>query len=158
MLQASKVAFINALTDASAVVFDHQCAAAHSRMKTMANALYDSIDEVYESIASKCAKSDGSSTPVTVDAEDEVKKVLTKNKPVVAAIGEALQDAVNCGCKPGNCFWCVSNEANKTMTTNAVSAYDLGNNITGQFKTPLNWNQMAFQTAPDIHDDIPDDQ
>lgn len=118
-------------------------------MKNMANALYDTIDEVYESVASKCAKSEGSQVPVKVDAVDEVKKVLTTNKPVVASIGEALQDAVNCGCKPGNCFWCVANEANKTTVANSVSAYDLGNNITGQFKTPLNWNQMVFQTAPE---------
>jgi hypothetical protein len=62
---------------------------------------------------------------------------------VVASIGEALQDAVSCGCKPGNCFWCVANEANKTLSASSVSAFDLGNNVTGQFKAPLNWNQMA---------------
>jgi hypothetical protein len=142
-MQASKVAFINALTDASAVVFNHQCAAAHSRMKTMANALYDSIDEAFESISSKCAKAAAASEPVTVNAEDIVKKTLTHNKPVVASIGEAFQDAVSCGCKPGNCFWCVANDANKTLSASSVSAFDLGNNVTGQFKAPLNWNQMA---------------
>jgi hypothetical protein len=142
-LQASKAAFINALTDASAVVFNHQCAAAHSRMKVMTNVLYDSIDEAFESISSKCAKAAATSTPVTVNAEDVIKKTLTHNKPVVASIGEALQDAVSCGCKPGNCFWCVANEANKTLSASSVSAFDLGNNVTGQFKAPLNWNQMA---------------
>jgi hypothetical protein len=142
-LQASKVAFINALTDASAVVFNHQCAAAHSRMKVMTNALYDSIDEAFESISSKCAKAAATTEPVTVNAEDVIKETLTHNKPVVASIGEALQDAVSCGCKPGNCFWCVANDANKTLSASSVSAFDLGNNVTGQFKAPLNWNQMA---------------
>lgn len=118
-------------------------------MKTMANALYDSIDEVYESVASKCANAQGSSTPVTVNAVDEIKQILTKNEPVVAAIGEALQDAVSCGCKPGQCFWCVANDSNKTAVTNSVSAFDLGNNVTGQFKTPLNWNQLVFNTVPE---------
>lgn len=147
--QASKIAFINALTDASAVVFNHQCAAAHSRMKVMTNALYDTIEEVYKSIASKCAKSAGSETPVTVNAVDTVNKVLSTNKPVTVAIGEALQDAVSCGCKPGNCFWCVANDGNKTISGSSVSAFDLGNNITGQFQTPLNWNQMAAAAAND---------
>lgn len=141
--QASKIAFINALTDASAVVFDHYCAAAHSRMKTMTNALYDAVDQVYESIVGKCAKSAGSLTPVTVNAQDEVSKVLTANKPVVAAIGEALQDAVNCGCKPGNCFWCVAGDKDKNVTSSSVSAFDLGKNVSGQFQQPLNWNQMV---------------
>uniref|UniRef100_A0A383VXF1 Uncharacterized protein n=1 Tax=Tetradesmus obliquus TaxID=3088 RepID=A0A383VXF1_TETOB len=142
-IKASKVAFINALTDASAVVFNHQCAAAHSRMKTMANALSDSIDESFESISSKCAKAAAAAEPVAVNAEDIVKKTLTHNKPVVASIAEAFQDAVSCGCKPGNCFWCVANEANKTLSASSVSAFDLGNNVTGQFQAPLNWNQMA---------------
>jgi hypothetical protein len=112
-------------------------------MKVMTNALYDSIDEAFESISSKCAKAAATSDPVTVNAEDVIKETLTHNKPVVASIGEALQDAVSCGCKPGNCFWCVANEANKTLSASSVSAFDLGNNVTGQFKAPLNWNQMA---------------
>ncbi|KAF8058314.1 hypothetical protein HT031_005630 [Scenedesmus sp. PABB004] len=146
-VKASKVAFINALTDASAVVFDHQCAAAHSRMKGLTNALSDSVDEAFETVVSRCAAANGSLTPVTVNATDEVKRVLTHTEPVVVAIGEALQDAVSCGCKPGNCFWCVANDANKTAHGSAVSAFDLGNNVTGQFKSPLNWNQMAAAAA-----------
>jgi ElaB/YqjD/DUF883 family membrane-anchored ribosome-binding protein len=144
VLQASKVAIISALTDASATVFNHQCAAAHSRMKTMTNALHDSLDEVFESYSSKCANAAGSLTPVTVNALDEVQKSLSSNKPVTAAIAEALQDAVQCGCKPGNCFWCAATDAsNKNTSTTTVSAFDLGNNITGQFQQPLNWNQMV---------------
>jgi hypothetical protein len=143
-LQASKVAIISALTDASATVFNHQCAAAHSRMKTMTNALYDSLDEVFESYSEKCASAAGSMTPVSLSAQDEVKKALSTNKPVTAAIAEALQDAVQCGCKPGNCFWCASTDAsNKNSSSTTVSAFDLGNNITGQFQQPLNWNQMV---------------
>lgn len=146
--QASKVAIISALTDASATVFNHQCAAAHSRMKTMTNALYDSLDEVFESYSSKCASAVNSATPVTVSAQDEVKKVLTNNKPITTAIAEALQDAVQCGCKPGNCFWCAATDpSNKNSSSNAVSAFDLGNNITGQFQQPLNWNQMVTGSA-----------
>lgn len=151
--QTSKVAFINALTDASAVVFNHQCAAAHSRMKAMTNALYDSIDEAYQSLSSKCAKSTGGLTPVSVNAQDAVKKVLMNNKPITVAIGEALQDAVSCGCKPGNCFWCVPSDHEKNVTSNVVSAFDLGNNVTGSFQQPLNWNQMAIAAVPSkLHD------
>ena len=144
MWQASKVAIINALTDASATVFNHQCAAAHSRMKTMTNALYDSLDEVFEAHSSRCINAAGSMTPVSDFTQDEVKKMLSTNKPVTAAIAEALQDAVQCGCKPGNCFWCAATDAsNKNSSTSTVSAFDLGNNITGQFQQPLNWNQMV---------------
>lgn len=83
-------------------------------------------------------------TPVTLSAQDEVKKALSSNKPVTAAVAEALQDAVQCGCKPGNCFWCAATDAsNKKSNSNTVSAFDLGNNITGSFQQPLNWNQMA---------------
>jgi hypothetical protein len=147
-LQASKVAIINALTDASATVFNHQCAAAHSRMKAATNALYDSIDEVFESVSQKCAQAAGSMTPVTVSAHDEVKKLLSTNKPVTAAIAEALQDAVQCGCKPGNCVWCVAGDSSdRNATSDSVSAFDLGNNVTGQFNAPLNWNQMVTGTG-----------
>lgn len=147
-LQASKVAIINALTDASATVFNHQCAAAHSRMKTMTNALYDTLDAVFEAHSSKCVKAAGSMTPVADFTLDEVKKALSSNKPITAAVAEALQDAVQCGCKPGNCFWCAATDAsNKNTSTTTVSAFDLGNNITGQFQAPLNWNQMVASSS-----------
>lgn len=113
-------------------------------MKTMTNALYDSLDEIFESYSSKCATATGSMTPETLSAQDEVKKALSSNKPVTAAVAEALQDAVQCGCKPGNCFWCAATDgSNKKSSSNTVSAFDLGNNITGSFQQPLNWNQMA---------------
>jgi hypothetical protein len=142
------VAIITALTDASATVFNHQCAAAHSRMKTAANALYDTLDQSFESLSAKCAQAAGSMTPVAVNAQDEVKRFLNESKPITAAVAEALQDAVQCGCKPGNCYWCVSKEpGNANATSSAVSAFDLGGNVTGQFKAPLNWNNMVFSTG-----------
>jgi hypothetical protein len=119
----------------------------------MTNALYDSIDEAYQSLSSKCAKSTGGLTPVSVNAQDAVKKVLMNNKPITVAIGEAMQDAVSCGCKPGNCFWCVPSDHEKNVTSNVVSAFDLGNNVTGSFQQPLNWNQMAIAAVPSkLHD------
>jgi len=117
-------------------------------MKTMTNALHDTLDEVFTSQSSKCVKAAGSSTPLKEAVQDEVKKALSTNKPVTAAIAEALQDAVQCGCKPGNCFWCVATDAsNKNRSTTTVSAFDLGNNITGQFQQPLNWNQMVSSSS-----------
>lgn len=113
-------------------------------MKTMTNALYDTLDEVFESYTSKCASAAAAMKPVKLNAEHEVKKALSTNKPITAAVAEALQDAVQCGCKPGNCFWCAAGDAsNKNSTSSTVSAFDLGNNITGQFQQPLNWNQMV---------------
>jgi hypothetical protein len=154
--QATKIAFINALTDASAVVFDHQCAAAHSRMKTMTNALYDTIDEAFLAVASRCASGNGSAEVVRQDAADEVNRVLTESDPVTTAIGEALQDAVACGCKPGNCVWCVADGANRTSLSGGVSAFNLGYNISGELQRPLNWNQLAQLATLTTADALPD--
>lgn len=51
-----------------------------------------------------------------------MKKALSSNKPLTAAIGGAIQDAVSCGCQPGACIWCAptSNVKNGSLT------YDFG--------------------------------
>jgi hypothetical protein len=143
----SKMAFINALNDATSLVFD-QCASANVKMKQMVNSLEDSLDRVFTSVSSQCARARGSTKPRTVNTADTVRRTLQQNKPVVKAIAEALQDSVSCGCKPGNCFFCKPSPV--ANATNVVSSFDLGNNRTGNAsgKVPLNWNSLSGATGP----------
>ena len=74
-MQASKVAIINALTDASATVFNHQCAAAHSRMKTARNALSAIVR----------------GKPVPVEADSQLTVAQFKGQPGFGKQPEVLQ-------------------------------------------------------------------
>jgi hypothetical protein len=139
------MAFINALNDATSLVFD-QCASANVKMKQMVNSLEDSLDQVFKSVSSQCARSRGSNTPRVVNTRNEIKKTLQQNKPVVKAIAEALQDSVTCGCKPGNCFFCKPSPV--ANATNVVSSFDLGGNKKGNASgVPLNWNALSGATG-----------
>jgi hypothetical protein len=100
-------------------VFAQKCASAFSKLDGMVNMLSDSLDDTYDSISNAC--SNGIKGPPSVNAEDVVKKQLDSNEPITAAIGAAMQDAVDCGCKPGTCIWCVP-----TTSHNSTLTYDLG--------------------------------
>jgi hypothetical protein len=119
-IQAAKSAIITAVADANSVVFAQRCASAYAKLDGMVNLLQDSLDESYDKISNACAN--GVTGPGSVNAADEVKKSLDSNKPVTAAIGTALQDAVDCGCRPGACIWC----APEARSSNATLSYDFG--------------------------------
>ena len=62
-----------------------------------------------------------------VNARDLVKKQLTSNKPLTAALGLALQDAVSCGCNAGTCIWCAPGKRDR----NSTLTYDMGGGARG---------------------------
>lgn len=119
-IQATKFAIVSAVADANSVVFAQRCASAYAKLDGMVNMLRDSLDETYDSVSNACAN--GAKGPPTVNSQDVVKKALSSNKPLTAAIGGAIQDAVSCGCQPGACIWCAPEKKQK----NGTLVYDFG--------------------------------
>lgn len=145
-LQASKNAIVSAMADANSVVFAQRCASAYAKLDGMVNMLQDSLDRTFESISNACA--DGMAPGKQfVDARDVVKKELDANKPVTAAIGLALQDAVSCGCQPGMCIWCSPTKRDRDATL----SYDLGGGVAGvsngTVAVPKNLQQLLGTAA-----------
>lgn len=144
-LQASKNAIVTALADANSVVFAQRCASAYAKLDGMVNMLQDSLDKTFDSISNACAN--GVTGQRFVNARDVVKKSLSSNKPVTAAIGLALQDAVSCGCQPGACIWCAPSKRDR----NATLTYDLGGGIrgisNGTVAVPKNMQQLLSTAA-----------
>ena len=145
-IEASKNAIVSAVADANSVVFAQRCASAYAKLDGMVNLLQDSLDKTYDSISNACASGLVPGRQ-SVDARDVVKKQLDSNKPITAAIGLALQDAVSCGCQPGACIWCspTKRDRNSTLT------YDFGGGVkgisNGTVTVPKNLQQLLSTAA-----------
>jgi hypothetical protein len=108
-VQASKMAVMSALSDAAATIFGEWCPTASTKIKSMVTAVEDMVDTILKAEAEACASSSSDSlegAAQTANRTALIERTLTTFDPLVTSIGEALNDAQNCGCKPSQCYWC----------------------------------------------------
>lgn len=110
-VQASKMAVMSALSDAAATIFGEWCPTASTKIKSMVTAVEDMVDTILKAEAEACASSssldlEGKEAPQVANRTALIERTLTTFDPLVTSIGEALNDAQNCGCKPSQCYWC----------------------------------------------------
>jgi len=114
-VQASKMAVMSALSDAGATIFGEWCPTASTKIKSMVTAVEDMVDTILKADAEACASGDGGGgiggddglgVATVANKTALIERTLTTFDPLVTAIGEALNDAQNCGCKPSSCYWC----------------------------------------------------
>jgi hypothetical protein len=106
-VQASKMAVMSALSDAAATIFGEWCPSASTKIKSMVAAVEDMVDTILKAEAEACASSaEGGALPQVANRTALIERTLTTFDPLVTSIGEALNDAQNCGCKPSQCYWC----------------------------------------------------
>lgn len=127
-LQATKLAIIGALSDASSSVFLDWCPKATVKINTLVSIVGDMVNKIYDSFSTECARSSASSkVGKTVNAKDVVRKVITKWNPLHSALSDALVKANTCGCKPSVCAWC-----NPVTSSNGTNYLTFGTTSTNK--------------------------